>query len=45
MNIKKIVEEMFGEIVKDYENENMIKNGGYVKKTTACEIVGGKEDV
>lgn len=35
MNIKKIVEELFGEIVDDYENEKMIENGGIIKKTTA----------
>ena len=35
MNIEKIVEEMFGDITKEYENEKMIKNKGIVKKTTA----------
>lgn len=45
MNIKKIVEEMFGEIVLEYENEQMIRNGGIVKKTTSSEILGGKENV
>ena len=45
MNIKKIVEELFGEIVEDYENEKMIRNGGLVKKTTASEFVGGRDNV
>lgn len=45
MNIKKIVEEMFDDIVFEYENEQMIKNGGIVKKTTSLEILGGKENV
>ena len=35
MNIKKIVEEMFGDIVQEYENEKMIKNKGIVKRTKA----------
>ena len=39
MNIKKIIEEMFGEIVEDYENEKMIKNKGFVKKQKANEIL------
>lgn len=38
MNIKKIVEELFEEIVKDYENEKMVQNGGIVKKTTASSF-------
>ena len=42
---KKIVEEMFDDIVFEYENEQMIKNGGIVKKTTSLEILGGKENV
>ena len=39
MNIKRIVEELFGEIVEDYENEQMIKNGGCVKKTIAGDFL------
>lgn len=38
MNIKKIVEEMFGDLVDDYENEKMIQNRGIVKKTIARDI-------
>lgn len=39
MNIKKIVEELFGEIVEDYENEQMLKNGGCIKKTVASDFL------
>ena len=45
MNIQKIVDKMFNEIVKDYENEKMIQNGGYTNKTTAQEFLGGKKNV
>lgn len=42
MNIEKIINEMFQDIIEDYENEKMIQNKGYIKKTTAQEILGGK---
>jgi len=45
MNIKKYTEQMFNEIVKEYENEKMIKNKGYIQKTTAYEILGGVDNV
>lgn len=38
MNIEKIINELFGEIKKDYENEKMIENKGYKEKTTAKEF-------
>lgn len=45
MNIKKYTEEIFQEIVRDYENEKMIQNKGILKKTTAYKILGGKKNV
>lgn len=45
MNIKKLSKQIFKEIVKDYENEKMIQNKGYLQKTTAQEILGGKDNV
>ena len=35
MNIKQIVDKMFLDIVQDYENEKMMKNGGFVCRTTS----------
>lgn len=45
MNLKNFVEQIFQEIVYEYENEKMIKNGGFIKKTTALEILGGTKNV
>ena len=45
MNIKNLVNEMFIEIVKDYENEKMIENKGCIQRTTACEFLGGRQNV
>lgn len=42
MNIKKIIEEMFGEAIEEYENEKMIKNRGIVKRTTAKDILNNR---
>lgn len=39
MDIKQIAEEMFNDIVRDYENEKMIKNKGFVCKTTSSEFL------
>lgn len=36
---KQIAEELFKEIVQDYENEKMIKNGGFVQRTTSSEFL------
>ena len=35
MNIKQIANKMFLDIVQDYENEKMMKNGGFVCRTTS----------
>lgn len=45
MNLEQYVKQMFEEIVKEYENEKMIKNGGLIQKTTAYEILGGVDNV
>lgn len=45
MNIEKYVDKVFSEIVKDYENEKMIQDGGCLKKTTANEFLGGLKNV
>lgn len=45
MNYKSLVNEMFKEIVEDYENEKMIQCGGCVKRTTAQEFLGGLDNV
>lgn len=45
MNIKNLVDEMFDEIVKEYENDKMIENGGFLKRTTAHEFLGGVKNV
>lgn len=36
---KQIAEKLFKEIVQDYENEKMIKNGGFVQRTTSSEFL------
>ena len=41
MKYKKMVDKMFNEIKKDYENKKMIQNGGIIKKTTVDEFLGG----
>lgn len=39
MKIKNLAKKMFDEIVEDYENEKMIKDGGLVKRTTSKEFL------
>lgn len=39
MEAKIIARQMFKEIVEEYENEKMIKQGGFIKKTTPREIL------
>ncbi|MBO5180188.1 MAG: hypothetical protein J6B87_07590 [Clostridia bacterium] len=36
---KQIAQQLFKEIVQDYENEKMIKNGGFVQRTTSSEFL------
>lgn len=36
---KQIAQELFKEIVQEYENEKMIKNGGFVQRTTSSEFL------
>lgn len=45
MNIKNLVDEMFNEIKQNYENEKMIQEGGFIKKTTARDFLGGLNNV
>lgn len=45
MNIEKLAKQMFNEIVKDYENEKMIENRGYVQRTTSAQFLGGIKNV
>lgn len=39
MNKKELAKKMFQEIVKDYENEKMIENKGFVQRTTTEEFL------
>ena len=39
MDIKQMTERMFTEIVRDYENEKMMRNGGFVCRTTSSEFL------
>lgn len=39
MNIKQLAEKMFFDIVQDYENEKMMKNGGFVCRTKTSEFL------
>lgn len=36
---KQIAQNLFNEIVKEYENEKMLKNGGFVEKTTTTKFL------
>lgn len=44
MQAKQIAQKMFTDIVKEYENEKMIKQGGFVKKTTPKKILSKIEE-
>lgn len=39
MDSKQIAQQLFDEIVERYENEKMLKNGGFVRRTTATELL------
>lgn len=39
---KQIAEELFNEIVRDYENEKMLRNGGFVEKTTSAKFLSSR---
>lgn len=45
MDIKKLCEKMFSDIVYDYENELMRKNKGVVRRTTSKKILSQREVV
>lgn len=45
MNLKKFTEQIFNEIVKEYESEKMIENRGYVQRTTSAQFLGGIKNV
>ena len=38
-NSKQIAQKLFREIVEEYENEKMIKNNGFIQKTTIKEYL------
>lgn len=45
MNIRSFADEIIEEIIKEYENEKMIENGGFVQRTTTAEFLGGLKHV
>lgn len=38
-NSKQIAQKLFKEIVIDYENEKMLKNRGFVQRTTSIDFL------
>lgn len=45
MNKKNFLDEIFEELVEEYETEKMLRNGGFVKRLTASEFLGGLKNV
>lgn len=40
--IKQMAQQLFKEIVEEYENEKMLKNGGFVQRTTSSQFLANR---